>query len=142
MVSEEVVNEVEESREKGGFEETGKEKVGKGFEAGWGELLVGGIEIIEVLVKTGGVLEADKDLSMDIGDDFVGKILEHGERVSETAADGFKGVMIGASFEESFGRGVSTGTLELKIGCLTEAVDLIIEKVRLVKDRIAKIRST
>ena len=55
MISEEVVNEVEESRKKGGFEETKNEKVGKGFEAGTGELLVGGIEIIEVLVKTGGV---------------------------------------------------------------------------------------
>ena len=61
---------------------------------------------------------------MGIGEDFVGKILEHGERVSETAADGFKGVKIEASFDESFGRGVSTGTMELKIGSLTEAVDL------------------
>ena len=73
--------------------------VGKGFGAGEGEILLG-MERIEVLVKTGGVLEAAKDLTMVIGEDFVAKILEHGERVVEAAADGFKGVWVAASFED------------------------------------------
>ena len=50
----------------------------------------------------------------------VAKSLEHGERVVEATADGFKGLGVGARFEENL-VGVSTRALELKMGCLTVA---------------------
>jgi hypothetical protein len=62
----------------GEVEEIGDENVDKQFGAGAWELLVG-METIEGLVKTGWVLEAAKDLTMDTGADFAAKGLEHVE---------------------------------------------------------------